>query len=148
MTTRAKKTTRAAPKKKPAAPAKAKAAKPVSPLDDSTPVPEAAPAAKPTVVDAPQSVILGPVMRKKELLEQVVTRSGIKKKDAKPVVETMLAVLGEALADNRELVLPPFGKFKVQREKQLPNGRVMVVKLRQSTPPTSTGPDAAPDAAE
>ena len=69
-----------------------------------------APAAKtatPTVVDAPKAVILGPVMRKKELVDTVVTRSGLKKKDVKPVVEQMLAVMGEAIGDNRELNLPP-----------------------------------------
>ena len=93
-------------------------------------------------------MILGPVMRKKELIDQVVKRSGIKKKDAKPVVESLLSVLGEALADNRELVLPPFGKVKVRREKQMPNGRVMVVKVRQSAPPQPGPSDKVPDAAE
>lgn len=119
---------------------------PVTAIDGSAPA--AAASATPTVVDAPQSVILGPVMRKKELIDQVVKRSGIKKKDAKPVVESMLSVLGEALADNRELVLPPFGKVKVRREKQMPNGRVMVVKVRQPTPPQTGPSDKMPDAAE
>ncbi|MCZ4257771.1 HU family DNA-binding protein [Sulfitobacter sp. PR48] len=119
---------------------------PVTAIDGKAPA--AAAAATPTVVEAPQSVILGPVMRKKELIDQVVKRSGIKKKDAKPVVESLLSVLGEALADNRELVLPPFGKVKVRREKQMPNGRVMVVKVRQSAPPQPGPSDKLPDAAE
>lgn len=95
-----------------------------------------APAAKkvaPTVVGAPQAVILGPMMRKKELIDTVVARSGLKKKDVKPVVESMLSVLGEALADNRELNLPPLGHLKVRREKQLANGRIVVAKIRQSS---------------
>lgn len=127
-------------------PSKSGTLAPVSPLDGSTPAPAAT--AAPSVVDSPQSVILGPVMRKKELINTVVERSGIKKKDAKPVVEAMLAVLGEALADNRELILPPFGKAKVRREKALPNGRVMVVKVRQTVPPISAPSDEMPDAAE
>lgn len=98
-------------------------------------------AATPTVVDAPQSVILGPVLRKKELIDTVVTRSGMKKKDAKPVIEAMLAVLGEAIADKRELNLSPFGHIKVRKERKLPNGRMMVVKLRQNTPPAATDPE-------
>ncbi len=98
-------------------------------------------AASPTVMDGPKSVIMGPVMRKKELIDAVVTRSGMKKKDAKPVVESMLAVLGEALADNRELNLPPFGRVKIRKERQLPNGRMMVIKLRQNSPPAHS--DAA-----
>lgn len=105
---------------------------PTSALDGNTPL--ATKAGSPTVVDGPQAVILGPVMRKKELIDTVVTRSGIKKKDAKPVVDAMLAVLGEALADNRELILPPMGRVKVRKEKKLPNGRVLVVKVRQTTP--------------
>ncbi len=105
---------------------------PISALDDKTPL--ASKAGAPTVVDTPQAVILGPVMRKKELIDTVVTRSGMKKKDAKPIVDTMLAVLGEALVDNRELILPPMGRVKVRKEKKLPNGRVLVVKIRQTTP--------------
>tara|TARA_R110002074_G_scaffold6197_2_gene28866 strand:+ start:3993 stop:4553 length:561 start_codon:yes stop_codon:yes gene_type:complete len=105
---------------------------PISALDGKTPM--ATKAGAPTVVETPQAVILGPVMRKKELIDTVVTRSGMKKKDAKPIVDTMLAVLGEALADNRELILPPMGRVKVRKEKKLPNGRVLVVKVRQTTP--------------
>lgn len=146
-------TTKKAPTKSKASTA---AKKPVSKATKSTKAPlaavtpdapiAAAPAPEPTVVDAPKSVILGPVLRKKELIAAVVARSGVKKKDAKPVVESMLAVLGEALADNRELNLPPLGKVKVRREKQLPNAQVMVVKVRQpkeSTQPAPKMPDAA-----
>ena len=90
----------------------------------------------PTVVNKPQPVVLGPEMRKKELIDTVVTRSGIKKKDAKPVVEAMLAVLGDALAEGRELILPPLGKVIVRKEKALPRGKMMMVKIRQTTAPT------------
>ena len=124
--------------KKPATTAKAKksAAPKAAPTKPTTgSVPAGANKVEPTVVDAPQAVILGPMMRKKELVDSVVIRSGMKKKDVKPVVETILAVLGEALADNRELKLPPFGHLKVRREKQLSNGRMVVAKVRQSTPP-------------
>lgn len=91
-----------------------------------------APKTTPVVVEGPQPVVSGPVMRKKELIDLVVERSGVKKKDAKPVVEATLAILGEALADTRELNLQPLGKVKVRREKLMPNGRVMVTKIRQS----------------
>ncbi|MGJ5618928.1 HU family DNA-binding protein [Sulfitobacter sp. MF3-043] len=107
---------------------------PISAPGGKTPSLQNAPAA--TVVDGPQAVILGPVLRKKELIETVVTRSGVKKKDAKPVVDAMLAVLGDALADNRDLILPPLGRIKIRREKKLPNGRVLTVKIRQTAPLT------------
>lgn len=82
-------------------------------------------------------VVLGPEMKKKELIDAVVSRSGIKKKDAKPVVEAMLAVLGEALADSRELNLKPFGKVKVNRAKEVPNGKVIIAKIRQTKVPVA-----------
>ncbi|MCX7559996.1 HU family DNA-binding protein [Sulfitobacter sp. F26204] len=107
-------------------------AAPTSALDGSAPA--AAKQAEPTVVDAPQAVILGPMMRKKELIDAVVQRSGMKKKDVKPAVEMMLSVMGEAIGDNRELNLPPFGRLKIRREKKLANGRIVVAKIRQSTP--------------
>ena len=107
------------------------------------------PKAAAVVVEGPQPVVSGPEMRKKELIDLVVERSGIKKKDAKPVVEATLAVLGEALAEARELNLQPLGKVMVRREKEMPNGRVLVTKIRQSlaTNGAEDTPDV-PDAAE
>jgi DNA-binding protein HU-alpha len=133
-----RKTTTKTATKKTSAPRNApvkKAAKPISATAAAKP-PAPKPIA-PTVVNKPQPVVLGPVMRKKELIETVVTRTGIKKKDAKPVVESMLAVLGEALAEGRELILPPLGKVIVRKEKKLPKGKMMIVKVRQVTPPTT-----------
>ncbi|MFK7834810.1 MAG: HU family DNA-binding protein [Sulfitobacter sp.] len=106
-------------------------------------VPASAKDVTPTIVDAPKAVISGPMMRKKELVDAVVTRSGMKKKDVKPVVETMLAVLGDALRDNRELNLTPFGRLRVRREKSFANGRMVVAKIRQPNPPSTTETDAS-----
>ena len=72
-------------------------------------------------------------MRKKELIDLVVERSGIKKKDAKPVVEAMLSVLGEAIGSGRELNMQPLGKLRINRSVERSNGRIIVCKLRQST---------------
>jgi len=57
---------------------------------------KSAPLAKPA--NATDPVLAEPDLKKKELVDLVVERSGIKKKDAKPVVEAMLAVLGETIA--------------------------------------------------
>lgn len=45
----------------------------------------------------------------------------------------MLAVLGDAFAEQREMSLQPLGKLKVQRGKELHDGRALVLKLRQKT---------------
>ncbi|AHD01227.1 integration host factor [Leisingera methylohalidivorans DSM 14336] len=70
-------------------------------------------------------------MNKKELVGLAVERSGVKKKDAKPVVEAVLALLGEAVAGGRELNLKPFGKLRINRSQERSNGKVFVCKLRQ-----------------
>lgn len=93
---------------------------------------------KPTVAPEPKVVAVSePVaaeadLKKKELIDLVVERSGVKKKWAKPTVEAMLAVLGETIADGRELNLQPMGKLRINRAEEKSNGRVIVCKLRQS----------------
>jgi len=85
------------------------------------------------VVIEPNVVAADLPMRKKELIDLVVERSGIKKKDAKPVVEAMLAVLGETIGGGRELNLQPLGKLRINRSQERSNGRIIICKLRQST---------------
>ena len=95
-----------------------------------------------------EPVVLGPVLRKRELIQRVVDRSGIKKRDAKPVIDAVLSELGEALAENRELVLPPFGKMKVNRQKSVQNGQVFVAKVRRNVAPSNAPSDKPLEPAE
>lgn len=81
-------------------------------------------------VNAPSAL---PEMRKRELIDAVVDRCGIRKKFAKPAVEAALAILGEALEEGRSLQMPPLGKVKVQRAKELEDGQVIVAKVRRKT---------------
>ena len=105
--------------------------KPISGFDD---LPDAQAAVKPTALPPPKAVVMGAVMRKRELLDTVVTQSGLKKKDVKPIVESTLEVLAAALAEKRELNLQPLGRVMIRREKQVRNGRVLVAKIRQAEP--------------
>jgi DNA-binding protein HU-alpha len=118
---------------KPATKSKGAADKPTSPTQIDTSKTPASATAAPSVVEALSPVVLGNELRKKELFDLVVARSGLKKKDVKPVVEAMLGVLGDALAEQRELNLQPLGKMKVQRGKELADGRALVLKLRQKS---------------
>ena len=133
--------TKAAPKPKP----KSKSATAIASRAKTVRNPEAKPdvSAPGAVVNAPQPVVLGPMMRKPELINAVVAKSGMKKKDVKPIVEATLAVLGAALQDARELNLQPLGKIKVTREKKLPTGKVLVTRIRQSQdlPSEAVNPD-------
>ncbi|SEM82030.1 HU family DNA-binding protein [Palleronia pelagia] len=93
-------------------------------------VPEAPP---PSLVKPAQKVADGPEIKKKDLLERVAAQAGVKKPEAKPIVEAMLAVMGQALSDGEQLNLQPFGKVKVQKKKDLPNGQALTLKLRRSS---------------
>ena len=63
----------------------------------------------------------------------------------------MIDILGEAIADGRELNLQPFGKIKQQRTKDTPNARITVAKIRQNksaSPALDHGDDAKDDNAK
>jgi nucleoid DNA-binding protein len=72
-----------------------------------------------------------PALTKRELIDAAVLRSGVKKKDAKPVVEALLAILGETVASGRDLNLKPFGKLHLNRSEKRSNGTVHKCRLRQ-----------------
>ena len=93
--------------------------------------PKPATKAAPVVVTQTAPVVTVPELKKIDLIDAVVERSGIKKKFAKPVIEAALAVLGETLAEGRGLNLRPLGKVKIQRSKDVSNGKVMTVRVRQ-----------------
>lgn len=100
--------------------------------------------AEPVVVTegAPEPAL--PDLKRPELLAQVVARSAVKKKFAKPVLEAALALIGEALAEGRDLNLEPMGKVRINRTRQMANGRVTVARIRQ-TAPRAPGGDGADD---
>jgi DNA-binding protein HU-alpha len=95
---------------------------------------------KPAAVKAPvaevqtsstEIEVKAPELKKKELIERVVLKSGLKRRDVKPAVEAMLEVLGDALAGGEDLNLQPMGKFMVKRTKEMPNAKVLTVRIRQ-----------------
>ena len=124
-----------------------KATKPKATARTAAPRKRAAPKVEPVVVAA-EPVVAGPMLRKKELIDAVVAQSGVKTKDAKPVVEAMLSVLGDALRDGRELNLQPLGKLMVRRSKKIQNGTVLTAQLRQKDEETPASTDPLKTAAE
>jgi DNA-binding protein HU-alpha len=72
-----------------------------------------------------------PVLRKKDLVLRVAEISGVKKKDARAVVEAALAEIGAALSRGDALVLPPLGRAKVNRHKEKGSAEVLVLRLRR-----------------
>ncbi len=145
-TTTASRTTRKTPARR--TPSKAPTTK--APVAKKIPASTAVEAEMPKVVKPSSADVVvpsndGPEMKKRELIDLVVDRAGVKKKDAKPAIEAALAILGEAIASGRELNLQPLGKLRINRVEDKDNGRVIVCKLRQSN---STGPDEKEPLAE
>lgn len=73
-----------------------------------------------------------PTMKLRNLVDQVVETTGIKRKTVKDVIVATLAGLGAALTKGEELNLPPLGKAKISRQRDLPTGEIIVVKLRRN----------------
>ena len=105
-------------------------------------------APKPVVVTETTPTVTDPALKKKELIDTVTTISGIKRKDAKPVIEAMLEVLGETLSEGREMNLQPLGKIKINRTKEVQGGTVMITKIRRSNRAAKPDSDATATAAE
>ena len=104
------------------------------------------PAAKPVdpmVVREVTPVVTGTTLRKKELIEAVTERSGVKRRDAKAALEAALVILGEAIAEGQQINLPGLGKLKVTRTKKLANGEVFMTRIRQPIITEKTDDDEA-----
>ncbi len=131
MATAPKKTSAKSKKAKPKASATKAQASPAP--TQLQPVPDGPKASLPDpIVVQAKPVVTGPELTKKELIDAVVAQTGAKKKDVKPTLEAALAVLGDAIAADRELNLEPFGKLRIQKVKETPTARVTIAKLRRS----------------
>ena len=85
----------------------------------------------PRVVGANVDVPAGESVKKAEFIDRVIARGDLKKKDAKPAIEAALAELADILLAGNELVLPPMGKIKAVKVKDLGEGaQMMTIKLR------------------
>ena len=100
------------------------------------PDPVIAPLAEKIVVKAgiaPPAVLVpkGEMIKKPEFIDRAVDRTDVKRRDAKPAIEAALAVLAEALVKGEELNLPPMGKLRVVKMKDVGDGaKVLTLKLR------------------
>lgn len=125
-----------------AAPKRARAAaSPPLPKSTAVPPPPMARMADVADDDDDDQDASGGELKKQELIAKVVDRADIRKKYAKPVVEAVIDILGETLAEGRELNLQPFGKLKVNRTKETAAARIIIAKIRQSKP--GSGSDGA-----
>lgn len=88
------------------------------------------------------------VVRRKELVERIAEKTGKKPNLIKSVLDAVLLELGDALSSGESIRVQPLGKLSVNRRKELPDGEVIVCKLRrknqtpepETTVPVATGP--------
>jgi len=74
-------------------------------------------------------------VRKTELIDMIVDQTGVKKKDVKLSVEAAFTLVAEMLSDRKDLHLPPLGKLKFVKSKDLDDGaKALTLKLRMSKP--------------
>lgn len=68
---------------------------------------------------------------KKDLIDRVIARSGVKPRFARQVTEALLIELGAMLEEREMLQLQPLGNLKVQRRKDVGDGEVIITKLKR-----------------
>ena len=101
------------------------------------------------IVNPAVSVPQGEMIKKPEFLDRAVERTDVKKREAKPAIEAALAVLAEALIKDEELNLPPMGKLRVVKSKDVGEGaKVLTLKLRTMKDGAGQGADPSPDEAD
>jgi DNA-binding protein len=72
------------------------------------------------------------MLRKKDMLQRLSERTGMRKNQLKPVMEAVLAELGDALIKGESLNLPPLGKLSVNRSIAQEKADVVICKLRRA----------------
>ncbi|WP_168222988.1 HU family DNA-binding protein [Oceanicola sp. D3] len=93
------------------------------------------PAPKPeiTVVTPAEPVVAEGIVKKVELVARVVEATGLKRKDVKPVVEATLQEVNRIIGEGSNLQLPELGKLMIHKRKDVPNGEMVMLKLRRKT---------------
>lgn len=84
------------------------------------------------------------VMGKRELIDRVVAKSGIKKSAAKTVIEAVLREMGDAFSRGETVNLQPFGKGTVRAGRALETADVIDVRLRRPKPSADGGDGTGP----
>ena len=101
------------------------------------------------IVNPAVSVPQGEMIKKLEFLDSAVERTNVKKREAKPAIEAALAVPAVSLINSEELNLPPMGKLRVVKSKDVGEGaKVLTLKLRTMKDGAGQGADPSPDEAD
>lgn len=76
-----------------------------------------------------------PVIKRRELVQRVSERAGLRPNQVKPALEATLAELGEILSAGEVVNIPGFGKLRVQNRRELgDDAEALILKLRRKKP--------------
>jgi len=73
-------------------------------------------------------------VRRKEMVARIATSSGVKPNLIKSVLDAVLKEMGDALSAGETLNLPPLGKIRVNRSKDVDNAEILICKIRRNKP--------------
>lgn len=85
---------------------------------------------------------------KKDIVAAMMSATGMKKGDARRAMEATMVAIADALAQGKDLSLPPLGKIKIARMKDTPNGKLVVLRAKLKEPQALVTKDPLADAAE
>ncbi|MCO6382260.1 HU family DNA-binding protein [Oceanicola sp. 502str15] len=94
---------------------------------------EPAPAPEITVVTPAEPVMTERMVKKVELIDRVMTATGMKRKDVKPIVEAMLGEIDKIISEGADMQFPELGKLMIHKRKEISNGEMVMLKLRRKT---------------
>ena len=77
------------------------------------------------------------MIRRKEMVERIVAKSGLKPNEVKTMLDAVLSELGDALSAGEGLNLHPLGKVTINRRKKLGDKEVLICKIRRKLPETA-----------
>lgn len=83
------------------------------------------------------------VLQKRQFLSAVAHRAGMRNAQVKPIVEATLAELGDAIAAGQTLALPPLGRARINRQRDVSGSEVITLRLRRRASDIATDLDDA-----
>lgn len=71
------------------------------------------------------------VLQKRQFLSKIAARTGLRNAQVKDIVEATLAELGDAISSGQTLALPPLGRARINRQRDVSGAEVIVLRLRR-----------------
>ena len=89
------------------------------------------PIGRPFSSDADKNPGAARVLQKRQFLNRIARRTGLRQSEIKDLVDATLAELGEAIAEGKTLALPPLGRARINRQHDVSGAEVIVLRLRR-----------------